>query len=383
VTAGSAEERRGATLTASLWTLSLCAAIFTIRYAAPVLLPLVLSVLLFYTLDPVVSWLHRRRVPRMLASTLVVLSLVGAVAVGGYAIWPQFEAVVDHVPDAVAQLRRDLRIERRASKTTLERVQDAATAIDAAAADAAPAPARTPGVTRVEVRQSWRPSDWLWISGIGLLGFAGQAVTVLFLTLFLLNEGDAFKRKLVRHVETTGTKRAAVRILDDISTQMSRFIYVQIATASAVAVVTGLALWWLGLKQPAVWGLFAGVLNVVPYFGPLVVSAVLAAVGLLQFGTISGMLLVAGVALAITSIEGMILTPHLLSRASSLNHVAIFGAIAFWSWAWGTPGMLLAVPLLMVCKSISDHVDGLSGLADFLGNGEPSPRPARARSIAR
>jgi predicted PurR-regulated permease PerM len=111
----------------------------------------------------------------------------------------------------------------------------------------------------------------------------------------------------------------------------------------------------------------AGVLNVVPYFGPLIVTAGLAIVGFLQFGTFEMAALVAGVALVITTFEGMFLTPHLLSRAASLNHVAIFLAIAFWSWAWGVPGMLLAVPILMVFKAVCDHVEGLQGLGKFVG----------------
>jgi predicted PurR-regulated permease PerM len=102
---------------------------------------------------------------------------------------------------------------------------------------------------------------------------------------------------------------------------------------------------------------------------------VLGTVGLLQFGSIGGAALVAGVTLAITAVEGLILTPHLLSRAASLNHVAIFTAIAFWSWAWGTPGMLLAVPLLMVCKAICDHVHGLEAVADLLGTSDDSVAP--------
>ncbi len=133
----------------------------------------------------------------------------------------------------------------------------------------------------------------------------------------------------------------------------------QALTSVAVAVATWLALWWLGIAEPMVWGVLAGVLNIVPYFGPLIVTAGLAIVGYLQFGTFEMAALVAGVALAITTIEGMFLTPHLLSRAGSLNHVAIFLAIAFWSWAWGVPGMLLAVPMLMVLKAVCDHVEGL------------------------
>ena len=206
----------------------------------------------------------------------------------------------------------------------------------------------------------------LWTGGIGALGILGQGVTVLFLTIFLLYEDDSFKRKLVAEMETRNNKRITVRILNDIATQIGRFIWVQASTSLAVAVATWLALWWIGVAEPMVWGVLAGVLNVVPYFGPLIVTAGLAVVGFLQFGTIEMAALVAGVALAITTIEGMFLTPHLLSRAASLNHVAIFVAIAFWSWAWGVPGMLLAVPMLMVFKAVCDNVEGLKGIGRFV-----------------
>jgi predicted PurR-regulated permease PerM len=189
------------------------------------------------------------------------------------------------------------------------------------------------------------------------------------LTIFLLNEDDSFKRKLVRRGATLGAKRVTVEVLNDIANQIERFIWVQALTSGLVAVATALALWWLGLKQPIVWGLLAGIMNVVPYYGPLIVTAVLSAVGFLQFGTLWHAAWVAGVALAITTLEGFVLTPHLLSRASSLNPVAIFFAITYWSWTWGAVGMLLAVPLLMVAKAICDHVESLQGLGEFLSDG--------------
>jgi predicted PurR-regulated permease PerM len=169
-------------------------------------------------------------------------------------------------------------------------------------------------------------------------------------------------------METLGTKRITVTILNDIAKQIERFIWVQAFTSAIVAVVTAGALMWLGVKQPLVWGLFAGIMNIIPYFGPLIVSAVLAAIAFLQFGTIVDAVTVAAVAMAITTFEGMFLTPHLISRAGSLNHVAIFVAIAFWSWAWGIPGMLLAVPMLMITKAVCDHVDGLQAIGEFLGD---------------
>jgi predicted PurR-regulated permease PerM len=200
-----------------------------------------------------------------------------------------------------------------------------------------------------------------------MLGMAGQTITILFLTMFLLNEDDSFKRKLVTQMHTLGNKRITVKILNDIAKQMERFIWVQALTSGVVAVITAGALYWLEVRQPLIWGLFAGVMNIIPFFGPLIVSAVLAAIAFLQFGTISQAVIVAAVAMVITSFEGLFLTPHLMSRAASLNHVAIFLAIAFWSWAWGVPGMLLAVPMLMALKAVCDHVDGLQPFGEFLG----------------
>ncbi len=284
----------------------------------------VLSVMLFYMLDPIVDRLESWHLPRIVATLVVVCALIGGLGAGFTSLWPQIDSVLMKVPAG-------------------------------------------PGVTRVEIEQPWRVSDILWTGGMGALGILGQGVTVLFLTIFLLYEDDSFKRKLVSEMDTQNTKRITVRILNDISTQIGRFIWVQAMTSGAVAVATSLALWWIGIAEPLVWGVLAGVLNIVPYFGPLIVTAGLAVVGLLQFGTIEMAALVAGVALAITTIEGMFLTPHLLSRAASLNHVAIFVAIAFWSWAWGVPGMLLAVPMLMVMKAVCDHVEGLKGIGKFVG----------------
>ena len=345
-----------------------CGVIVMIRFTAPLLMPIVLSVMLFYMLDPIVDWLERWHLPRLLATMLVVFALIGALGAGFTFLWPQIDSVLMKVPEGTDQLRRTFRQQKRVQgDSTLERIQAAARAVDSAAAEAGTPAAKNPGVTRVEIEQPWRVSNMLWTGGIGALGILGQGVTVLFLTIFLLYEDDSFKRKLIAEMETRNNKRVTVHILNDIATQIGRFIWVQASTSLAVAIATWLALWWIGVAEPMVWGVLAGVLNVVPYFGPLIVTAGLAIVGFLQFGTIEMAALVAGVALAITTIEGMFLTPHLLSRAASLNHVAIFVAIAFWSWAWGVPGMLLAVPMLMVFKAVCDHVDGLKGIGRFVG----------------
>jgi predicted PurR-regulated permease PerM len=374
----------GRARTIALSIVALSAAVFLLQLTASVLIPLVVSLLLFYALDPIVNRLVRWRVPRSSAALVVMLAFVGGIGAGGWVLWPQIDQVVDDIPEGAAQLRRELRGARGGDKSTLQRVQEAAKAIDQAAAEASSPPTRTPGVTPVEVRQPARPSDWLRSGGMSALTFVGQSLTVFFLSIFLLSEGDSFKRKFVRHLQSRGSQRMTVKILNDIEQQIGRFITVTAGTSILVGVATGFALWWMGIRHPAVWGLFAGVMNVVPYFGPLAVTAVLSAVGLLQFGTVGGALIVGAVTLTITSIEGMVLTPMLLSKAGALNHVAIFTAIAFWSWAWGASGMLLAVPILMAFKAVCDHVDSLRAVADLLGTSdEPEARTTLSATPAR
>jgi len=177
-----------------------------------------------------------------------------------------------------------------------------------------------------------------------------------------------FRRKFVELAgPTLSKKKITVEIIDSISSQIGRFIVAQIFTSIVVGVTTWAALAALGLESAALWGLLAGILNSIPYYGPLIVSGALALVGFLQFGTIQMMLVVAGVSLVITSLEGWLLTPVLMGRVASMNHVAVFVGLLFWSWAWGVWGMLLAVPMMMSIKVVCDHVEDLKPIGRFLG----------------
>jgi predicted PurR-regulated permease PerM len=278
-------------------------------------------------------------------------------------------AVFNRLPEGALKLRAELR-RPSPQPTAIDTVQQTAQELDQAAAEAT-APTATPkGVMRVQIEEPpLRASSYLWYGSMGALAITAQAVMVAFLTYFLLVANDLFKRKLVKHIgPTLARKRVTVQILDEISTQIERFLLVQMLTSVLVGIVTATALWALGLEQYVVWGLAAGVLNTIPYFGPIVVTAGLAIVGYLQFGTIQMATTVASVSLVITTLEGWLLTPTLLGRVGRLNHIAIFASLLFWSWLWGVWGMLLAVPMLMATKAVCDHIEELQPLADFLGD---------------
>jgi len=245
----------------------------------------------------------------------------------------------------------------------MEKVQQAADELQASGKPSTPL-----GVTRVQIEEPrFQASTLVWSTSMGLASGANQLIMVLFLTYFMLLSDQLFKRKLVEIVGTLSKKKVTVSVLEDIAGQIEQFLMIQLMTSAVVAVATGTALWSMGLQQAALWGLLAGIFNSIPYYGPLLVTGGLALVGFLQFGTVGMTIAVAGVSLLITTLEGSLLTPVLMSRASSMNQVAIFAGLLFWSWAWGIWGMLLAVPMMMVVKVICDHVEPLQPVGHLLG----------------
>lgn len=342
--------------------------ILLLKWMQPVIIPFVLSGLGFYALDPIVDRLQRLRVPRSLAAALVLLSLLCGGSLTVYNLSDNALAVVEELPAAARKLRLALRGTPGEPPGVLEKMQDAATELDRAAAEATGTPPPSSGVMRVRLEEPGVAGDFIRWGSAGVLTLGGQALMILFLTYFLLVADDLFKRKVLKHFgDTLSRKKITVQLIDQIGEQIQRFLLVQIFASALVAIVTGLALWLLGVEQAAVWGLAAGVFNSVPYVGPVIVAAGLSMVAFMQFGTLSMMAAVAGISLLITTLEGWLLTPILQGRAARMNHVAMFAGLLFWSWVWGVWGLLLAVPMMMVGKSVCDHIESLQPISDFLG----------------
>lgn len=354
----------------SLTVIAALAFVLFLRYAESVLVPIVLGVLISYALNPLVSTLARRHVPRTLGAVLAILLLVGGIGTGVYTLSDEAMSIVANVPEAARRLRQRVVAQQRSDDGALAQVKEAATELEktATVATKSDLPVNDK-VQRVEmVQPAFRASDYLWIGGVGLIGFVGQFAVIIFLAFFLLVTGDLFKRKLVKIAGPTLSKRRiTVQILDDINEQIESFIKVQLFTNAIVAIATGTALWWFGVENYAMWGLLAGLFNSIPYLGPVVVTLGLGMVTFLQFDDLVKSAYVCGVAFTITSLEGFLLTPALVSRAAQMNPVAIFIGLLFWTWVWGVWGTVLAVPMLMTAKAICDRVEDLQPLGELLG----------------
>lgn len=353
---------------ASLVILGVLACVYTLRWAAAVLIPLALSLMLVYALSPVVDRMERWRLPRWAGAAVLLLALTGGTAWTGYSLAGSAGQLVDALPAAAQKLRNAIRT-KSVKASPLDTVQQAADHLERAANEGSPTTFRR-GVQRVIIeRPPFNVRDYLWSGTVGLMEGAGQATLVLFLTFFALCSGDTFRRKLVKMAgPSLHKKKVTVHVLDDITGHIQRYLLVQILSSALVGVTTGLAFWALGLENAAVWGIIAGVTNLIPYIGSVLVLGAAGLVAFLQFGTIGMALLVAGTSLLIHTLVGNLLVPWLTSRSSRMNPVAVFVGVIFWAWIWGVWGLLLGMPIMMVIKSVCDRVDDLRPVGELLGD---------------
>lgn len=352
----------------TLVVLTVLAVLATLKWAAAFFIPVMIGFMFSYALSPVVDAMERLRIPRALSAAVLILGILGGTGASVYSFSGDANQLVESLPEAARKLRDKIR-RTGTSETPLVTVQKAAVHLEQAAQDASAATPTARGVQRVVIEKpAFNIRDHLWTGTVGLASLIGQVVVVTFLTYFMLLSGDTFRRKLVKITgPTLASKKITVQALDEITMQIQRYLLVQLVASVAVGVTTGLAFWALGLKHAAVWGFAAGVLNLIPYIGSIMVTGAAGTVAFLQFGEVDMALVVAGASLFINTIEGNLIVPWLTSKASRMNPVAVFIGVLGWGWLWGVWGLLLGIPIMMVIKAICDRVDHLKPVGELLG----------------
>jgi predicted PurR-regulated permease PerM len=296
---------------------------------------------------------------------VVTLGAVGAV---GYSLRYQASAFIDSLPETARRVRAAVQ-DTRGAPSAITQVQRAANEIQKPSRTPGDGPAAPSGVTRVQIEATpFSARELIWWGTGGILAFAGQVVVVIVLVFYFLAAGDLYKRKIVKIIGSTlSEKRLTVEILNDIDAHIGRYLIARSLVSAIVGVATWAAFWWLGMPEPGVWGFGAGLLNVIPYVGPIAIAAGSALVGFLHFGDGTHALIVGATASAIATAEGFLITPIMMGRAGRMNGAAVFISLSIWGFLWGLWGLLLAVPLTMALKVVCDHVDDLHGVSELLG----------------
>ena len=350
--------------------LAVIAVVFALEWAQTFVISLLLGILIAYMLNPLVVWLERIRIPRVAASLIVMLGVMGVLALGAYSLRGQLQTIVEQLPEATSKFAAGLARLRTSQLGTMQIMQSAATEVERATTQAAGGSSvpRQPATHVVIDQPTFKLGTYLWAGSKGAVGALGQAIMVLFLTFFLLVGGDTFKRKLVRLTgPSLSKKKITVQIVDDINDSIQKYLFMLLLTNVLVGLLVWVAFAWIGLENAGAWAVAAGFLHVIPYLGPGVTAVATGMAAFMQFDSFAMALLVSGVSLAIATVVGTFITTWMTGRIARMNAAAVFISLLFWGWLWGIWGMLLSIPIIVIVKVVSEHVEQLQPVAELLG----------------
>lgn len=338
--------------------LAVLAVLYTLYVARTVILPVVVAILASFLLRGPVRRLRRHGIREPVGAAVVVFGLVVTIAGLLFLLSGPAMNWINRAPQALAEVERKVRTVTR----SMTKVAATAERVEEMAAGKAPGSSKTPVVVATT-----RPGFLSRAFGsVASLVVAGLSVT--FLTFFLLASGDLFMRKLMKVLPYNAHHRGVPKqISDEVEVAVAGYLRTSILINIGLGIATWLVLMLLEMPNAALWGAMAAMLNFIPYLGALLTVAVLSVAAITVFDTISHALLVPAAFLFLNMIESNLVTPTLLGRQFPLNTVALFVGVMLWGFVWGVPGAILAVPIMVTLKILTDRVPALRPFGEFLG----------------
>lgn len=327
----------------SLIGLFVIALVWCAYVAQHIIIPVLLAWAIATILLPVVRWLQARGIPR--AAAVLAVALLLLVGLGG--LLALLSAPVAYWLGRVTELGVLLREKLTSINQPVALFTELRNALNALEPGAAP-------VLKVEQQESGTFATLFTV----VTPAVSQLIIFIGALIFYLIYQRRIRDNAVFFLKDRKSRLTALRILTDIDEHMTVFFGTFTLVNIGLGLVTMLLTWSIGLPNPLLWGVVAGLLNYVPYIGPAVVTATLALVGILTFPTLAAAFIAPLIFIAIVTIEGHFLTPTIMGRRLELNPFAVFLAIAACTWLWGPIGAFLAVPLLMAMTVSLSHVFG-------------------------
>jgi len=330
----------------------LCAVL--LYFAQAVFIPVALAILFALVLSSPVEALHRRKLPRSLSAILILVIFVGLIGVAIDQLWAPAQQWFAGAPRTVRIISQKLgpvaRVMHRIDAITdrAGHLTDGGAVTQPAAVKEAPA-SSTSGGLLLETRTA-----------------LVATVTVIILTLFFLAGGPPMLARMTSAVAGDEHSTHVLKVIDAVRREVGRY-YATIALINVgLALATGLAMMALGMPNPILWGVLAGVLNFIPYVGSATTLLVLTVVAFVSFDGVGRVVAVAATYLGLATVEGQIAQPLLVGHRLDLSPVIVFLALWVGGWFWGIAGIVMAVPSLVALKVVAQHSERGLPLLEFL-----------------
>jgi predicted PurR-regulated permease PerM len=326
---------------------------FALRAGAEFFLPVTAALVIAIALVPILEWLERRRIPSALAALLCVILLIAVANIVVAAIVLPATEWVRLLPERIGRIRETLAplLEVYAS---LERfIDDVVHEFGRQTTSAAP-------TVTVET-----PNSFLDLVATSAPFAVIQMFFALLVIFFFLSGWTRMRQRTITTRTSFGGAMTTARVIQQVVDSTSAYLGTITIVNILMGLLVALVLYVLDMPTPLMWGGIVAVLNYIPYLGPIVSALLLGLGGLMTFADPWYALLPALSFTLIHLIEANIVTPSAVGRRLTINPLLILIALSFWAWVWGTTGALLAVPLLIILKTVLDAA-GKPDIAGFL-----------------
>lgn len=302
-----------------------------------ILLPIFAAAVLALTLAPLIKLAKRFGIPTWVTAIVILLCGFGGLSLAAMALARPVSEWISRAPEIGSSIREKL--------TVLEEPMAALHQLETSLFGDS-------GGLNVNM-----PASTVVLPVVAFITPAAGELVLFFTTLFFFLVGEIeLRNQFVTLFGHRDAKLRFLKIMRDIERNLAGYLAVVTIVNIGVATIVSLGAWLIGFPNPLIFGFLAGLFNYVPYIGPAVMVIVLFGVGLVTFPSLADALIAPFGLIALTTLEGHVITPTIIGRRLTLNPLLVFLALAFWTWMWGPLGALLAVPLSIIGLVVVNHL---------------------------
>lgn len=302
-----------------------------------ILLPILAAAVLALTLAPLVKAAKRAGIPTWATAFFILLLGFGALSLGAMALAKPVSEWIARAPEIGTSIRQKLAV----LDQPLAALHDLQTSLFGDS-----------GGLNVS-----KPASDLVLPLVAFVTPAAGELVLFFTTLLFFLVGQIeLRNQAVTLLGSQDAKLRFLKIMRDIERNLAGYLTVVTIVNIGVAAIVSIGAWLIGLPNPLIFGLLAGLFNYVPYIGPAIMVVVLFGVGLVTFPSLAQALIAPFGLVALTTLEGHLITPTIMGHRLTLNPLLVFLGLAFWTWMWGPMGALLATPLSIIGLVVVNHL---------------------------
>jgi predicted PurR-regulated permease PerM len=324
--------------------LAVLALLYTMYFAADLILPVFLALFLSIVLRPMVRGMTGFGIPRAVSALLVLIGLVAVLISGIINLSAPAEKWMQRLPS----IQRDIETKIWPVTESIKQAKKASASIENIANDAN-ALVKKSEVTIKEPTYLSRAFESTLLTSV-------QFLIVLALTFFFLTQSNGQTKVPFPKLPWLKHSELITEMFASVQSTITRFLQISAGIYFILGAATALTMYLLDMPNPVLWGVLAAVFGFIPYVGPMIVFFCIGVVSLLTFDTWWQNLappLAYGV---LTIIEGNFITPSILGQKLKLNPIAVFLSMLLWTWVWGIAGAILSVPILVILVIVSRHL---------------------------